>query len=262
MLALAGAPDWTPEARERALAFCDRLEQPSGLLAEPHMPGPNFAFNGLALIARGAVAGPDRQERLDRQARALVGVRGVPLPSDPAVVRQDGRLQAWSWTDGTFSWVEPTALVVIALKTRNRPPESSAARIREAEALLVDRACRPAGWNYGNSQVLGQDLRPFVPTTALALLALADRRAGEAVERGLEWLAARALDERSALALGLAAICLRVFDRSVEPIQRALGEQGDRTGFLANAHLEAVALYALTLAEHGASAFRVGGPAR
>ena len=34
-------------------------------------------------------------------------------------------------------------------------------------ALLADRACRGGGWNYGNANVLGQDLHPYVPTTAV-----------------------------------------------------------------------------------------------
>ena len=31
-------------------------------------------------------------------------------------MRQDGSLQAWSWVDGTFSWVEPTAWCLLLLK--------------------------------------------------------------------------------------------------------------------------------------------------
>jgi hypothetical protein len=145
---------------------------------------------------------------------------------------------------------------MLALKRR---PESERVneRLREAEALLRDRACRPAGWNYGNSAVLGQELRPYVPTTALALMALQDHRDEDIVIRSLSWLEQESTGERSAMALGLAAIGLQMFERSTTAVLEALVAQGGKTAFLGNAHLEAVALYAMTLPEHGGHAFRL-----
>ena len=55
-------------------------------------------------------------------------------------------------------------------------PTGSQERLEQAERLLFDRQCAGGGWNYGNSEVLGQKLHAYVPTTALALLALQDRR--------------------------------------------------------------------------------------
>ena len=78
--------------------------------------------------------------------------------------------------------------------------------------MLNDRACRGGGWNYGNSNVYGKDLLPYVPTTALALLALQNRRDEPAVVRGLQRLQRDVLSERSTVALSLAIICLRAHD--------------------------------------------------
>ena len=48
-------------------------------------------------------------------------------------------------------------------------------RIRDGEAVLRDRVCVDGGWNYGNSNVFGKNLPAYIPTTAIALLALQDR---------------------------------------------------------------------------------------
>jgi hypothetical protein len=222
---------------------------------------PNYAWNGLALFAlrdpalrSTPVTGTaDLASELET---LLVSAKGIQLPPDPSTVKQDSLLQAWPWTDATFSWIEPTSWCVLALK-RGARGGGVPARLTEAESLIVDRACESGGWNYGNSQVLLQDLRPYVPTTALALLAMQDQRRHAVVARSLAWLEAHAISEPSALALSLAAICLHVFDRPVTAVLDAIVTRYARTAFLQNAHLMAMALYALTMSAHGARAFRV-----
>ena len=75
--------------------------------------------------------------------------------------------------------------------------------------MLADRCCLSGGWNYGNSNVLGKELSPYVPTTAVALLALQDRPALPEVVRSLEWLAGNWHRERSALALSLTLLAMQ-----------------------------------------------------
>ena len=156
---------------------------------------------------------------------------------------QDNSLQGWPWIDGTFSWVEPTALAVIALK-RHRALPGAQARIAEGQRLLLDRACRVGGWNYGNANALGRQLEPHTPPTALALMALRDHRDSDAVRRSHQYLSAHALDERSGLALALTRVALGVLDSPVPDVANALAEQWTRSAFLGNLHVTAVALYA------------------
>ena len=47
------------------------------------------------------------------------------------------------------------------------------------------------GWNFGNATMMAQDLQPYLPTTALALLALQDRRDLPAVSTSLAYLEAQ-----------------------------------------------------------------------
>ncbi len=255
LLAL-GAAGLDERTRDRAVAFLSGLRRESGLFVDPGAPGANFAWNGLALLALQQFPHAPARALGEQIASALSRVRGEALRPD-ATIRQDNSLQAWSWTQGTFSWVEPTAYCLLALKRQPGRTSETAVRITEADRLLVDRACRPAGWNYGNGAVLDQDLRPYVPTTALALLALQDRRSEPVVGAGLDWLAANAVAERSSMALSLAAICLTIFGRSADNPVAALAASQEQTGSLDNTHLRAMALFALTLPEHEARAFRI-----
>jgi hypothetical protein len=59
------------------------------------------------------------------------------------------------------------------------------------------------------------------------------------------------------MALSLAAICLAVFGRSADTLLMELAASDERTGSLGNVHLEAMALYALTLGQHDVAAFRL-----
>jgi hypothetical protein len=186
----------------------------------------------------------------------LMTVKGVKVPvQDP---RQNNQLQGWPWLPSTFSWVEPTAWSVLALK--KAPPASrpsgAAARIAEAEALLDNRACESGGWNFGNASAFGQDLRAYVPTSAIALLALQNVKT-PAIERSLAYLDRARLTEPSAMALSLAAICLRVFNRSAADVDDRLAAGVDRIERLGNLHGIAMALYALAAERHDVRAFRV-----
>lgn len=143
-------------------------------------------------------------------------------------VELDPDLTGWPWTEGTFSWVEPTSYALIALKRLrpSLPARRAADRIDLGERMLIDRTSRGGGWNYGNSVVLGVDLWPYPDTTALALLALQGRAAAE-VEAGLSALSRMLEENRSVLATSLAALCFRAYDRSVEELQTELAA---RTG--------------------------------
>jgi hypothetical protein len=188
----------------------------------------------------------------------LVQGYGLRLPQSPTQ-REDNSLRGWPWIDKTFSWVEPTSWCLLALKkSLARFPDSrTERRIAEAEQLLVDRCCRPGGWNYGNSNVLGQELHPYVPTTALALLAMQDRRNEPAVQRSLADLEANWHSEISGMALSLTSVCFRVYGLGVDEVDRRLDEQHRRTGFLKNQHIMAMASYSLEGASHDVAAFRI-----
>lgn len=213
----------------------------------------NIGFNGLA-----AVVLASQGTRDDALIEGLLGVPGVQLP-ESQVNRQDNSLRGWPWVDGTFSWVEPTAWAVVGLKKLTASGRSSpmAERLEEAERMLADRVCQEGGWNYGNSNMLGSELEPHVPTSALGLIALRDQPDLPAVVKTLDWLQANRLRERSAMALGLTRIALGLFDRPVDDLAQALEAEWRDSRYLGNVHVTGIALYALAASETGYEAFRV-----
>ena len=83
-----------------------------------------------------------------RAAGWLLTVRGRPIgPSDTMeegrlVYGHDTTLQGWPWVEGTHSWVEPTAISLLALRSAGRAGHP---HCREAVKLLLDRQL-PDGW--------------------------------------------------------------------------------------------------------------------
>jgi hypothetical protein len=185
----------------------------------------------------------------------LQRVEGIALARSTSN-RQDNTLQAWSWTAGTFSWVEPTAWCLLSLKKCARIPgvRVNSSRLDQAERLLIDRSCVGGGWNYGNAVVLEQELKPYVPTTAVALLAMQDRQAHPAVGRSLNYLEQHATSERSGTALALASLALLVCGRWSGRVQAALVEQLPITMDLGN-HAAIALAYSALAPEHTHAAF-------
>lgn len=252
LLALGSGPDIkdVKSIREPAAAWLVTCQQSAGALVErPEWPV-NIAFNALAaftLLHYRDLAGDDVRRRL---LTFLITSKGVAAPATDTM-RQDNSLQGWAWTDETFSWVEPTCWGMLALKKARASgfvEDATHARIAEAERLLIDRSCRPGGWNFGNANVMAQDLRPYVPTTALGLLAMQDRRQEDVVVRGLATLEALWRDEISAMALTLSLVCLDVYGRPVtEPVARLIEHAAGALTF-GNHHGIAQATFALSSA--------------
>jgi hypothetical protein len=213
----------------------------------------NVAFNGLAGVTLRALGAMDGELTALRQA--LVGMKGQRLPQVPAF-RQDNSIQAWPWVDGTFSWTEPTAWALISLKKIGRDRLADA-RVQEAERMMLDRVCVTGGWNYGNSNALGADLEAYVPTTAMGLLALGDRRDHPAVRKSVQYLQAHRLSERSAMGLGFTKIALSIHDQHADDVDAALEAVASHTAFLSNVHLMAIALYSSAGRSRRYEAFRV-----
>ena len=194
-----------------------------GALLEHRTGLPNWSFHALALATRLALSDVAVDE-LQRLADALVEARGIAL-EQPSDQRQNNRLQGWSWIDGTFSWAEPTAWAILALKkcyALGIVPKGACTRILEGESLLQDRVCAGGGWNYGNSNVFNKSLPAYIPTTAIALLALQDRGDEAFVQESLTFLEEQSVRHPSTRALALSTLALRRHGRPTSLVEGAL----------------------------------------
>lgn len=204
------------KAAAQALDWLARLQQPDGSLgideANRRPPWPSgwalLAWQtGLASLQSKSSDGQatakstaERQsaaarwsESAQRAVRWILASRGREHPRSE-YFGHDPTIQAWPWTEQTQSWVQPTAMHLLALK---RSGLAAHPRCREAVAMLLDRMLPEGGWNYGNTVVLGATLGPHVEPTGLALAALAGEPSAAAhVQKSLRYLE-RSLNERT-----------------------------------------------------------------
>ena len=205
------APDgsWPPTAGAAisgwGTALCLTLAHIRGDLGEPYQ-------RGVAYLLKTSGA----ESELWRRAVAQVGL------VDPG---RNLSLKGWPWKEGTSSWVEPTALTLIALKkaSAHLPGPELTDRVRLGEALLLDVRCKDGGWNYGSAWTLGEDQRSYPETTAVALLGLQGRaEAGSSVDLAKGWLR----DTPSSLARAWITIALRLHGAAVPEALKPLTGQG------------------------------------
>lgn len=236
--------------------------QPSGLLVEPSIGEANFGFNALAALAVGRGHGPG-QALVERIVAAVIEAKGDALPPS-ASIRQNNSLQGWPWISGTFSWVEPTAWCMLALKKTAAESTAARARIAVAEDIMRDRECKGGGWNVGNAEVFGHALAPHVPPTAIVVMALQDRRSERVVADAARFLEANAIDEGSTTALALSAMALACVGRPSADIAGALVARGPEAEAFGNVAALGMAAYVLdgVVAGRLPEAFVVSPPVR
>jgi hypothetical protein len=149
---------------------------------------------------------PRHEGPASRAVGYLLATTGRHWPRQPgAATGHDPAIRGWPWIEETHSFVEPTALALLALR---RAGQGGHERAREGVRLLLDRQLPRGGWNYGNTTVYGQELRPAAVETGVALTALAGVVGQGDVLRSLNYLQAEALKLRTPLSLAWAAVGL------------------------------------------------------
>ncbi len=199
-----------PAATTAAAGWLAVRQRPNGALGvsealpEPCWPTP------YALLLWDALKQKQFEDNAARAEGWLLGQMGLTVPLErDSIASLDTTIEGWSWVPETFTWLEPTALTVLALLGRGRGAHP---RVRDGLRLIGDRALESGGWNYGNTVVFGHQTRPQPTTTGLALVALA--RAGErppAVDKALHYLRATLPSVRSGPSLGWGVLGLRAW---------------------------------------------------
>ncbi len=256
-----GADDPGREAGRGAGAWLASTRNRDGSIGvSPSLPTPGWPtpLVALAWAALGGFEGPRAEA-----GRWLLASRGTTFTRDEDdPVGHDPTLVGWPWVESTHSWVEPTAMAMLAL---SREGQAGHPRVVEGVRVLRDRAIATGGWNLGNPIVFRTALRPFPAPSGLALLALAaadkaSRSRSPVVAGGLAYLA-RALPETLAPAsLGWGVLGLGAW--GVEP-PWAADRLASAYGAIAERRGSAVVELSLLLLAAGARSLDVlGCPAR
>jgi hypothetical protein len=220
------------EAAVRGLRYLERTQLQDG--SWPATPGQEQGSWTTAPACWALLAHREQaQERLDRGLNWLLkttpGDAGVwwrlvrRLTAKRSVSSQSDQLYGWSWTQGTASWVEPTAYALIVLRCAPEKLLSHDARkrISIAQKMLLDRMCPGGGWNCGNPMVYGVAGEPQVVPTVWALLALRDSGTPEC-KKSLDWLEANRGEVQSLASLALTKIGLDALGRSDPNLENSL----------------------------------------
>jgi hypothetical protein len=184
ILALAGARAGGRETAARAAARLAQAQQPDGSVpvAADHLAA--VWPTQLALLAwQAAGVQPEAQQRAEGYLLSLAGWTAERERYPEA--GHDVSLRGWPWTTGTHSWVEPTALALLALR---RAGHASHPRVEEGTRLLLDRQLSRGGWNTGNTTVFGTEMEAQPDATGAALMALSGATTPAVVERSLSLL--------------------------------------------------------------------------
>jgi len=157
----------------------------------------------------------------------------------------DPTLRGWPWLPGEATWIEPTALALLALAATPRTPAVQA-RLDEAVRYVEDRRCRGGGWNFGNPVMLGGNLPPRAHPTAWALLALAQLAPAAVRPEDIAALRAEMGRDGGASALAWGLLALRTLGQDdAGAATRLIALQGPDGGWNANPYHTAVVQMAM-----------------
>lgn len=145
-----------------------------------------------------------------RAVRFLLESTGIHFPRKPdSPWAHDTILRGWPWIGATHSWIEPTALCVMALRVTDHAQHS---RVNEAVRMMFDRQLPHGGWNYGNTLMFGKELHPMPESTGAVLTGLAGIVGREKVARSLVYLQDEVERLRTPISLGWALLGLAAWN--------------------------------------------------
>ena len=138
----------------------------------------------------------------------------------------DTNLRGWPWVEGTHSWVEPTALSILALRAGGYGMHD---RVSEAVQMLLDRQLPRGGWNAGNTLIFGRELHPNPEGTGAALAGLAGVVHAGKVVHSVDYLEGAIDRLRTPVSLGWGLLGLAAWGKrpsnSMVLVERCLANQ-------------------------------------
>jgi hypothetical protein len=147
----------------------------------------------------------------DMAIRFLLKTKGLSSAKNGgSITTLDLSLVGWPWIEETFSWVEPTAMSMMAL---NLSGYGTHDRVREAVRLLMDRQLPRGGWNIGSTIIYGRETYPQLDCTGIALSALNRYVDRKDIDRSLHYLESEVASCRTPLSLSWALFGLGAWGR-------------------------------------------------
>lgn len=261
LAAMALAAHGRASDAQRPLAWLIGLQSREGCVgvtADQATPGWPTCLAVLAWKQAADNGATQYAPNIRRAIEWILSIHGeVQPPTDQ--LGHDGTIVGWPWVIGTHSWVEPTALALLALRAVGLEDHP---RARDAERLLIDRLLPTGGANYGNTLVLGQMLRAHLQSTGLCLTALSGTQSQDPrIEYSLAYLRRELDASTSTASLCYALIGLTAHGECDPAAHDWLAAAADRTLTRDPApHKLALLLLAALDAEHLPLVAKIGAP--
>lgn len=168
------------------------------------------------------------------------------LSAGEAVAKIDFSIRGWPWLPGESSWVEPSALTLLALTT-NPSLAGSTDRVKEAVLYLRDRRCTGGGWNVGNPVMFDALFPARINPTAWAVLALAEVSPKDILPEDLQVLREEMHRDGGTMGFAWGLIALhKLGDEDAEASARLASLQQADGSWGSNPYLTATACLALS----------------
>ena len=151
----------------------------------------------LAILAWTKVTGFEQEN--NRAIQFLLKIAGKHWPKkENSQTGHDTAIKGWPWIEDTHSWIEPTAMAILALRACGYDIHN---RVSEAVKMIIDRQLPSGGWNYGNKTVFNKELKPIPECTGVALTALEGLTERSSIELSINYLRKKVEQLRTPLAL-------------------------------------------------------------
>jgi hypothetical protein len=152
--------------------------------------------------------------------------------------------QSWPWLPGEATWIEPTALAILALGNAEITVEMRQ-RMEAGVSYFEERRCPGGGWDIGNPPMFGSTAPARAQTTACVLLALSSFSPGSILPEDIQVMQQDMMEDGGVMALGWGLLAIRTVGGSDEAAQQRLDAlQGTDGGWNDSPYQTAVAMLA------------------
>ena len=247
LLALREDPSCAQSCR-RAIDWIKRAQHVDGgwgYNSRDKESGWQTAWAVLALARSG-----EKGDVSNRGVKWLLSVKTLQLSEDTLqagkkILTIDLSLRGWPWLPGQATWIEPTALAMLALESAQDAVVTP--RIHEALRYIQDRRCPGGGWNVGNPVMFNSALPARVHTTALVLLAFLKLSPKNVHPEDIEILRSEMRRDGGVLGLAFGLLALRTLGQDDAAAEVNLSKlQGQNGGWANDPYKTALVLLALT----------------
>jgi hypothetical protein len=208
------------EEIKTAQAYLSAIQREDGRICIDVHNSAAFWPTALAILAwQGA---SEYRNQYDKAIQFLLNTTGIHFPKEAdAPTGHDTSIHGWPWIENTHSWIEPTALSILALKIAGHTEH---VRVKEGIKMIMNRQLNNGGWNYGNTTVFGRELYPMPDSTAIAISALYGSISRPDIDKSIDYLKSRIEKIKAPFSLGWGILGLSVWDERPGEIKEKILE--------------------------------------